>query len=133
MPAGITVSSVLVVEGEPASVFGLIAPLSDFWEAVIASKRFVVNVLDAHHVRAAEQFALRYPGDPFDGLTVVRSDSGPLLSDASTRFSSTLMAHFEAGYSLMVQGTLDEIELADNPVRPLVHYRGRYLTVAPPR
>ena len=38
IPAGITVSSVLVVEGEPPEVIGLLGPLSEFWDAVSHSK-----------------------------------------------------------------------------------------------
>jgi flavin reductase (DIM6/NTAB) family NADH-FMN oxidoreductase RutF len=45
-PEGITVSSILIGEGDPPSVLGLIAPDPSFWDAVRASKRFVVHVLE---------------------------------------------------------------------------------------
>ena len=127
-PEGITVSSILVGEGDPPSVLGLIAPDSSFWDAVRASKRFVVHVLDSAHVRIADQFALRYPGDPFEGLSVVRSDFGPVLSDVTTRSAISLMGFIESGYSLLVRGSIDEVELDPNPMQPLIHYRGRYFT-----
>jgi flavin reductase (DIM6/NTAB) family NADH-FMN oxidoreductase RutF len=125
---GITVSSVLIGEGEPPSVLGLIAPDSDFWEALRASKRFVVHVLDETQTRIADQFALRYPGDPFEGLSVATSDHGPVLSDVRTRATATLMGYIDAGYSLLIRGSIDEIELDPSPAAPLVHYRGRYLS-----
>ena len=125
---GITVSSVVIGEGEPPSVLGLIAPDSHFWEAMRASKRFVVHVLDETQTRIADQFALRYPGDPFEGLSVARSDYGPVLSEARTRARATLMGYIDAGYSLLIRGSIDEVELESNPSAPLVHYRGRYLT-----
>ncbi len=127
-PEGITVSSVLIGEGDPPSVLGLIAPDSSFWDAVCASKRFVVHVLDKAQVRIADQFALRYPGDTFEGLSVVRSDHGPVLSDVPTRSAITLIGIVEAGYSLLIRGSIDEVELDPNPVQPLIHYRGRYVT-----
>ena len=129
-PEGITVSSILIGEGDPPSVLGLIAPDSSFWDAVRASKRFVVHVLDAGHVRIADQFALRYPGDPFEGLSVVDSDYGPVLSDVTTRSAITLMGFIEGGYSLLIRGSIDEVELDPNPMQPLIHYRGRYFTTS---
>ena len=132
-PMGITVSSVLVVEGDTPSVLGLIAPMSDFWEAVAASKRFVMHALDSGHTRIADQFALRYPGDPFEGLDISRSDYGPLLGGVEIRARCTVSAYLDEGYSLLVRAALDDVELAADPTQPLVHYRGRYVTVGPRR
>ena len=127
-PAGITVSSLLVAEGDIPSVMGLIAPLSEFWEAAQVTKRFVLHVLGADQVRVADQFALRYPVNPFDGLSFSPSDHGPVLEGVATRARATLTAYFEAGHSLLVRGSLDDIELAADPPPPLVHYLGRYFT-----
>lgn len=132
-PMGITVSSVLIAEGDTPSVLGLIAPMSDFWEALRVSKRFVMHVLDAQHTRIADQFALRYPGGPFEGLEFSRSDHGPLLDGVEIRAMCTMSAYLEEGYSLLVRASLDEAELAADPAQPLVHYRGRYTTVGPRR
>lgn len=128
-PAGITVSSVLLVEGDPGVVVGLVGPISEFWEAVSASRRFVVHVLGADQVRMADQFALRYPGDPFEGVELSSTDWGPVLDGVATRAFCSLSGSTEAGYFLMVQGDVQSIELGD-AVGPLVHYRGRYVTVA---
>ncbi len=129
-PEGLTVSSIFIGEGDPPSVLGLIAPDSPFWDAVRASKRFVVHVLDKAHARIADQFALRYPGDPFEGLSVVGSDYGPLLSDATTRSAITLVGFMEGGYSLLIRGSIDGVELDRDPTQPLIHYRGRYFTTS---
>lgn len=128
--AGITVSSVMVAEGDPPSVLGLVGPLSEFWEAAQASKRFVVHVLAADAVRVAEQFAQRYPGDPFDGLVVNRTDWGPELADAATRVTCSLAGFLEVGYQILVRGRPVGLTLPEDGPRALVHYRGRYLTVA---
>ena len=125
---GLTVSSVLIGEGEPPSVLGLIAPDSPLWDALRARKRFVIHILDQAQARIADQFALRYPGDPFEGLSVARSDYGPVVNEVSTRGKATLMSYIDAGYSLLIRGSIDEVELDPNPTTPLVHYRGRYLT-----
>jgi 3-hydroxy-9,10-secoandrosta-1,3,5(10)-triene-9,17-dione monooxygenase reductase component len=109
-------------------VVGLIAQDSPLWDALRTSKRFVVHVLDRAQARIADQFALKYPGDPFEGLSVAESDYGPVLSEVSTRAKATLMGYIDAGYSLLIRGSIDEVELDSNPTAPLVHYRGRYFT-----
>jgi 3-hydroxy-9,10-secoandrosta-1,3,5(10)-triene-9,17-dione monooxygenase reductase component len=127
-PAGITVSSMLVEEGDPPCVLGLIAPDSTLWDAVRVSKRFVVHILDRNQSRIADQFALRYPGDPFEEVAIVKSDHGPVLGDVRTRSACSLAGYLDGGYSLMIRGSIDQVELDPNPTQPLVHYRGRYLT-----
>lgn len=131
--AGITVSSLMVAEGEPASVLGLVGPLSEFWEAVSETKRFTVHVLGADAARLADQFALRYPGDPFEGVAVSGSEWGPSLDAAAARARCSLTGFMEVGYQLLVRGTLAGADLPEEAPAPLVHYRGRYLTAAPRR
>jgi flavin reductase (DIM6/NTAB) family NADH-FMN oxidoreductase RutF len=127
-PTGITVSSVVVAEGLPSLVIGVVGPLSDFWEAARSARRFVVHVLSAEQVRIADQFALRYPGDPFEGLSYSPSESGPVLEGVSARTSCLLSGYMEAGHSLLVRGEITDVVLSDDHPPPLVHYRGRYLT-----
>jgi 3-hydroxy-9,10-secoandrosta-1,3,5(10)-triene-9,17-dione monooxygenase reductase component len=129
-PVGITVSSLLVAEGQPPEVVGLLGPLSDFWDAVQVTKRFVVHVLGADQADLAERFALRYPGDPFEGLAVVTAAAGPVLDAVGWRAHCRLAGYLEVGYSLLVRATIDEVSVTGDDVGPLVHYRGRYLTVS---
>lgn len=126
--AGLTVSSVLVAEGEPPLVVGLVDPLSDLWDAVRRGGRFVVHVLTGEHTRMAEAFALRFPGDPFNGETVVKTPWGPALATVATRASCTLLDASDAGYHRLVRAGVDGIELDERTVRPLVYYRGTYVT-----
>ena len=44
-----------------------------------------------------------------------------------------MSAYLDEGYSLLVRASLDEAELAEDPTQPLIHYRGRYVTVGPRR
>ncbi len=131
LAAGITVSSAIVAEGDPPSVLGLVAPDSAFWDSVRTSKRFVVHVLNQDQSRIADQFALRYPGDPFEGLSIAASEHGPVLCDVGTRSDCTLTGYLDGGYSLLIRGSIDEVDLDPNPIQPLIHYRGRYFTTGP--
>jgi 3-hydroxy-9,10-secoandrosta-1,3,5(10)-triene-9,17-dione monooxygenase reductase component len=132
-PAGITVSSVLIADGTPPEVLGLIDPLSDFWDAAQESARLVVHILDADQTRLAEKFALRFPGDPFEGEQLLPTSWGPAIATAAPRASCTLLSSADAGYLRLVRARIDGFELGEEPVRPLVHYRGRYMSVGPLR
>jgi 3-hydroxy-9,10-secoandrosta-1,3,5(10)-triene-9,17-dione monooxygenase reductase component len=55
--AGLTVSSVLVAEGEPARLLGLIDPTSAFFEAAREAGAFVVHVLGVGDRALAERFS----------------------------------------------------------------------------
>src|SRR5687767_7984275 len=59
---GLTISSILVAEGDPPTVLGLVSPLSDVWDTITETRRFVVHVLSAGDRRLADDFAGRYPG-----------------------------------------------------------------------
>jgi flavin reductase (DIM6/NTAB) family NADH-FMN oxidoreductase RutF len=127
-PAGLTVSSLLVAEGEPPSIVGLVGPLSDFWQAVEQTRRFVVHVLDADQVRLADQFAGRYPLDPFEGVPYTPTDWGPVLDAAPTRARCRLTNSREVGFSLLVTAAISDVEAADES-DPLVNYRAGYFTL----
>jgi flavin reductase (DIM6/NTAB) family NADH-FMN oxidoreductase RutF len=126
--AGLTVSSLVVAEGEPPAVVGLVGALTDFWEALQQSGRFVVHVLPATRRELAERFAGRFPGPPFEGLAVTDTPWGPALDAAGTRASCRLRATSEVGYFLLVQGEIEELTFDESPDPPLAHYRGHYLT-----
>jgi len=42
----------------------------------------------------------------------------------------TLMGFMEGGYSRLIRGSIEEVELDPDPMRPLIHYRGRYFTTS---
>lgn len=128
---GLTVASVLVVEGDEPAVLGLIGPLSDFLEALEESGRFVVHVLGARHRRLAELFAGALPEpEPFAVAGATPSPFGPRLSGVSTVALCVVLEVVEVGYSRLVRGAIRELEVSDVPEAPLSYYRGRYGTVA---
>jgi 3-hydroxy-9,10-secoandrosta-1,3,5(10)-triene-9,17-dione monooxygenase reductase component len=131
--AGLTVSSVMVAEGDPASVLGLVGGLTDFWEAATDSGHFVVHLLGSADVRLADRFAQRYPGNPFEGLAVSEGAWGPVLDAVPARACCTLAGATGTGYALLVRGTVDRVGLPAQPGPPLVHHRGGYVTVGPRR
>lgn len=124
--SGLTVSSVLVADGEPGQVLGLIDEDSDFWEA--EPQTWVVNVLGVKHRFLADAFAgtAPAPGGPFTLGTWQDSPWGPVLADTAgwigVRRSALEPRH--VGWGLLVEGTVEHIEVGDADA--MVHLRGRY-------
>jgi 3-hydroxy-9,10-secoandrosta-1,3,5(10)-triene-9,17-dione monooxygenase reductase component len=125
--AGLTVSSLLVAEGEPARLLGLIDPTSAFWEAMQEAGTFVVHVLAAGDRPLAERFAERRPPvrGAFEGLAVAPSPWGPVLDGTRPRASCRLAGSTTVGYAELVEGVVEQLEVHDLD-DPLAWLHGRY-------
>ncbi|HVL64731.1 MAG TPA: flavin reductase family protein [Actinomycetota bacterium] len=125
--AGLTVSSVIVGDGEPPVIGGLVGDLTSLWDALTATGRFVVHVLDGSQSVLADVFAgLRpSPGGVFAGLEVEDSAYGPVLPFLGTRVRCRLLETRSAGYQPLVLGAVEAVEVGDLDT-PLIHFRGRY-------
>lgn len=125
--AGLTVSSVLVADGTPALLLGLISPASDVLDAIRETERFIVHVLGEGHETDAERFAgLRpSPGGLFVGMHIEPTPWGPAVLEFPNRALCSLQEATEIGGQVMVRGTIDELAITDFDA-PLVYFRGRY-------
>lgn len=127
---GLTISSLLVAEGDPALILGLMTDVSELWVAIQDSAAFVVHVLDSTRWGLADRFALRspVPGGLFAGLEVSESTWGPLLTDVPTRAYCRLESSVPVGYAQLVTGRIERLDLDEDLDNPLMYFRGRYLT-----
>jgi 3-hydroxy-9,10-secoandrosta-1,3,5(10)-triene-9,17-dione monooxygenase reductase component len=128
--AGLTVSSVLVGEGDPARLLGLIDPTSALWEAVQASGTFVVHVLTAADQALAERFSEVRPPirAPFERLEVAESPWGPVLGGRRPWAACRLTGAAPVGHGELVEGVIEQLELDDGE-SPLAWLHGRYRSV----
>ncbi|MEV6341988.1 flavin reductase family protein [Actinoplanes sp. NPDC051851] len=126
-PSGLTVSSVLVADGDPGRVLGLIDEESDFWDAVSASGRFAVIPLTPADRQLADRFAglMPAPGGLFAAGEWRQTGYGPVPADAGTWAGCRLDAERPCGWALLVEAVIETIEVGE-AAEPLVHYRGRY-------
>jgi 3-hydroxy-9,10-secoandrosta-1,3,5(10)-triene-9,17-dione monooxygenase reductase component len=124
---GLTVSSLMVIEGEPGRVEAVVGPTTDLWDAVAETGRFVVHVCGERHRQFAEVFAgLRpSPGGIFAGLTVTDSEWGPVIGEIADRAYCSFESRRELGYAGLVTGRIDHVELGDF-TNPLAYFRGQY-------
>ncbi|QBI21318.1 flavin reductase [Egibacter rhizosphaerae] len=130
---GLSIGSVIIAEGEPAHVLGLLGDLADLLDRIRETERFVVHVLGEQHRSLAERFAgqVPVPGGPFQDLDTADSEHGPVVTDVGTRAACRLVDVSERGYGLLVDGTIEELVL-DDLEAPLVHFRGQYRKLAAP-
>lgn len=124
----LTISSLLVAEGDSPLILGLISDVSELWAAIQDSAAFVVHVLDANQRRLADRFALRTPapGGLFAGLEVSESRWGPILAEVATRAYCRFESTSPVGYAQLVTGRIERLDLDEDFDDPLVYFRGHY-------
>ena len=124
---GLTVSSLVVAEGDPPHVFFLLGPATDLFDAIAETGTFVVHILEDDHRELGDRFAgLRpSPGGPFAGLDVSDGPYGPELERLGTRLYCRHESSTDCTSHVLESGIVEDTalhELAD----PLVYFRGRY-------
>lgn len=125
-PAGLTVSSCLVGDGEPGRMLGLIDEESELWGEVSTAGVFAVSLLSPEDQQLADRFAglMPAPGGLFrQGESWVETDFGPVLD--RTWAGCRLESARPVGWSLLVEATIEAIHLTDRLIS-LLHHRGSY-------
>lgn len=128
--AGLTVSSVLVADGEPGYAVGVLDPLSDLWDALSGSGAAVVNVLGWPHRQLADAFGYvaPAPGGPFRLAGWTDTEWGPALVGAAAWAGCRLEGTgTPIGWGIEVRLRIEHTDIDEDPP-PLVHRRGRYST-----
>jgi 3-hydroxy-9,10-secoandrosta-1,3,5(10)-triene-9,17-dione monooxygenase reductase component len=126
-PAGLTVSSAMIADGDPGRLLGLIDEESDFWEAVSASGRFAVTPLSPDDRQLADRFAGLFPapGGLFAAGEWEQTTYGPVPAHATTWAGCVLDGSRPCGWAMLLDGVIETVR-AGSAGSPLVHYRGRY-------
>jgi 3-hydroxy-9,10-secoandrosta-1,3,5(10)-triene-9,17-dione monooxygenase reductase component len=128
-PAGLTVSSTLVADGEPGRVLGIVDDESPLWEAIERAGVFTVAPLAAGPAQQqlADRFAGMFPapGGLFAQEEWAATSFGPVLARQRTWAGCRLDTARPFGWGLLVEGTLVEIHVGDDG-SPLLHHRGSY-------
>lgn len=129
--AGLTVSSVMVANGQVPHLLALVDPDSDLADAVRATGRAVVQVLDWSHRDLAEAFAgtAPAPGGVFAQAEFEETAWGPRLVSAQTWCALSVVEHRVLGWSLLLTCRVEQVTIGPDAA-PLVHRRGRYLRPA---
>jgi flavin reductase (DIM6/NTAB) family NADH-FMN oxidoreductase RutF len=129
--AGLTLTSVLVVLGEPARVLGLLDPDSDLADAIASTGSAVVQLLSWPDRDLADGFAgtAPAPGGVFAQAEFVDTEWGPRLAHATTWAGVRVESTGEIGWSRLLTCVVERLELGEDDA-PLLHRRGRWLRPA---
>lgn len=130
-PAGLTVSSWLVVAGEETRLVAMLDPDSDLLDALERTGRAVVQLLSWDERDLAEVFAGQAPapGGMFAQAAFDDTDHGPRLAAAGTWADVRLEATATVGWSTQVTCIAERVVVGDEAEAGgavLEHRRGRY-------
>jgi flavin reductase (DIM6/NTAB) family NADH-FMN oxidoreductase RutF len=130
-PAGLAVSSTLVVDGVPGRLLGVLDDESDLWTAIEATGRFAVIALTLQDRQLADRFAglMPAPGGLFAGDGWHDTAYGPVPVRRGTWAGCRFDGVRPLGWGLLVEASIEQIELGEAEP-PLVHHRGRYRELA---
>ena len=129
--AGLTISSLVIAEGDPGWVTFLLGPTADLYDVLERSERFIVHILESRHRALSDVFAARRPspGGLFADLDLDDSAWGPVIRSVPNRAFCSVASLTETGYSVLVAATIDEV-LVEDLTDPLVYFRGHYRSLA---
>lgn len=126
--AGLTVSSLMVANGEPARVLLLVDPDSDLADEVSRTGRAVVQLLSWAHRDLAEAFAgtAPAPGGPWRLAAFEGTPWGPRLVEAPTWAGVSVESAAEVGWSRLLTCVIETVAVGED-AEPLVSRRGRWV------
>ena len=124
--AGLTVSSMMVANGTPGRVLGLLDPDATLAGVLDDTGLGVVQLLEWADRGLAEAFGgvAPAPGGPFTLGTWSQTSHGPALVDR-TRALVRVESTAEVGWSVLVTATIEDVVMVEDH-HPLEHRRGRY-------
>ncbi|RCK68197.1 flavin reductase [Desertihabitans brevis] len=126
---GWTLSSVLVADGDPAEVVGLLDPDSDLAAVLEPGTSLVVNLLAVGQGGVADAFArvAPSPGGPFRTGVWHDGEAGPRLDGAAGWLEAVVRTEPVpgVGWALLVRAEVRRAEVGPGTAG-LVHHRGRY-------
>jgi len=126
--SGLTVSSLMVANGETASVLALVDPDSDFLDVVRETERCVVQALSWPDRALAEMFAgtAPAPGGAFAHADFEQTAWGPRLVSASSWAFVAPIDERVVGWSVLLTCRVEEAGVRDETEPGLGHRRGRF-------
>ena len=126
--AGLTITSLMVANGEDPQLLALVDPDSDLLDALRDTGRAVVALLTWDDRDLAEAFAgtAPAPGGAFRMAEFTETEFGPRLAGAATYAEVSLGSEDEVGWSVLVTCPIVRAVVGDEDGPMLGHRRGRF-------
>ncbi|MBA3292457.1 MAG: flavin reductase [Geodermatophilaceae bacterium] len=126
---GLTVSSVLVADGDPARILALVDEDSALADAIATTRTVAVSVLTWEQRALADAFAgtAPAPGGAFRLADWDQTAWGPVLSGSPGWVGARLVEGEtrHAGWALLLEALVESVEVTGE-TEVLTHTRGRY-------
>jgi flavin reductase (DIM6/NTAB) family NADH-FMN oxidoreductase RutF len=124
-PTGLTASAFTSVSLEPPLILVCVDHKAQSYPALMAGKRFAVNILNIEQEAVSRRFATTKIDNKFEGVPFTLSPLGlPLLDNALAQLEcETVNVHVAGDHTIFVGRV--ERSAASSGV-PLVYYRGKY-------
>lgn len=124
--AGLTVSSVLVVTGEPGHLVAMIDPESDLAERLEPGVTLAASILGEGDTHLSQVFAglAPAPGGRFHVGDWTQTEWGPAL-DGATWLGARVVDLRPLGWSIEVTAAVEHVELGRTGA--VIHRQGRYI------
>jgi flavin reductase (DIM6/NTAB) family NADH-FMN oxidoreductase RutF len=124
---GLTVSSLLVAEGEPAHIHFLAGTTTDIWYTISETGTFIVHILEEGFRELSDRFAgIRpSPGGLFAGIEFADTPYGPEIQRLRSRAYCRYVGHRDDALHALVHGRVEQVTLHDLR-EPLRYFRGEY-------
>ncbi len=131
--AGLTITSLMVANGETATILALVDPDSDFLAAVRETDRCVVQGLSWSDRDLAEMFAgtAPAPGGAFSHADFEQTPWGPRLASATSWANAVRVDEHPVGWSVVLSCRVDEAGVREEIDPALGHRRGRFFALGP--
>ena len=126
--AGLTITSLMLANGEPPRLLALVDPDSDLADVLADTGRCVVQLLSWPDRDLAEAFAgtAPAPGGPFRQAPFEQTAWGPRLVSAATWAGLSVESVATVGWSELVTGVIESVSVGED-TDPLLHRRGRWV------
>jgi flavin reductase (DIM6/NTAB) family NADH-FMN oxidoreductase RutF len=124
-PTGLTASAFTSVSLEPPLILVCVDHKAQSYPALMAGKRFAVNILNLEQEAVSRRFATTKIDNKFEGVPFTLSPLGlPLLDNALAQLEcETVNVHVAGDHTIFV-GRVERSNA--NSGLPLVYYRGKY-------
>lgn len=132
-PVGTTASAVSALSLDPPLVLVCLARASETLAQIADRRRFAVNVLSDAQRHLSDNFARRGDGAAWSDVVHRAGEEGlgnPRLDGALAVLDCELTERVDGGDHEIVVGRIHELEVGDGGLRPLVHFRGTYASLA---
>jgi flavin reductase (DIM6/NTAB) family NADH-FMN oxidoreductase RutF len=127
-PAGMTANSFASVSLNPPLVSVNVDHAADFYPVMLKADGYVFNILEGHQETLSRRFASTLP-KRFDGVGYRLDERGFVLLDgAMARILCVAHSKLEAGDHTIFVGRVVGGSVAPGAGKPLLYYRGGYVT-----